>query len=153
GAILLVAGRHALNGQLSVGSLLVFLAYLTALQAQMKAFTAFYSTLQEMGASVDRVTEMMDADLELKDGPEAVEEVRGEVKLEGVTFGYEPGRAVLREVSLEVAAGQTLALVGCTGAGKTTLAGLVARFFDPWQGRVLLDGRDIRRLRLRELRQ
>jgi ATP-binding cassette subfamily B protein/subfamily B ATP-binding cassette protein MsbA len=75
------------------------------------------------------------------------------VKLEGVTFGYEPGRAVLRGVSLEVAAGQTLALVGYTGAGKTTLAGLVARFFDPWQGRVLLDGRDVRRLRLRELRQ
>jgi ATP-binding cassette subfamily B protein/subfamily B ATP-binding cassette protein MsbA len=70
-----------------------------------------------------------------------------------VTFGYEPGRAVLRDVSLEVPAGQTLALVGYTGAGKTTLASLVARFFDPWQGRLLLDGRDLRSLRLRELRE
>jgi ATP-binding cassette subfamily B protein/subfamily B ATP-binding cassette protein MsbA len=78
--------------------------------------------------------------------------LRGEVRLEGVTFGYEPGRAVLRGVSLEVPAGQTLALVGHTGAGKTTLAGLVARFFDPWQGRVLLDGRDARALRLAGLR-
>jgi ATP-binding cassette subfamily B protein/subfamily B ATP-binding cassette protein MsbA len=75
------------------------------------------------------------------------------VKLEGVTFGYEAGRAVLRDVWLEVPAGQTVALVGYTGAGKTTLAGLVARFFDPWQGRVLIDGQDARDARLRSLRQ
>jgi len=69
-----------------------------------------------------------------------------------VTFGYEPGRPVLHGVSLEVPAGRTVALVGYTGAGKTTLAGLVARSFDPWEGRVLIDGHDARSLRLRDLR-
>jgi ATP-binding cassette, subfamily B, bacterial len=153
GLVLFVAARRVLSGELSVGSLLVFLSYLTAFQTQMKAFTGLYGTLQELGAGVDRVTEMLDADLELKDGPEELPAVRGEVRLEGVWFGYEPGRPVLRGVDLRVPAGSTVALVGHTGAGKTTLAALAARSFDPWRGRVLLDGADLRRLRLRELRR
>jgi ABC-type multidrug transport system fused ATPase/permease subunit len=152
GAILLVASRHVLRGELSLGSLLVFLAYLTTLQTQMKALTGLYGTLQELGASVDRVSEVLEADLELKDGPGSLPSVRGEVRLEGVTFGYEAGHPVLHGVHLEVPAGHTVALVGYTGAGKSTLAGLVARSFDPWQGRVLLDGHDVRSLRLCDLR-
>jgi ATP-binding cassette subfamily B protein/subfamily B ATP-binding cassette protein MsbA len=74
------------------------------------------------------------------------------VRLEGVWFGYEPGRPVLRGVDLEAAPGEAVALVGATGAGKTTLAGLVLRLFDPWEGRVTLDGNDLRSLRLRDLR-
>jgi ATP-binding cassette subfamily B protein/subfamily B ATP-binding cassette protein MsbA len=77
----------------------------------------------------------------------------GSVRLEGVTFGYEPERPILRGVSLDVPAGQTVAVVGYTGAGKTTLVSLVPRFFDPWQGRVLVDGRDVRDVRLRSLRE
>jgi ATP-binding cassette subfamily B protein/subfamily B ATP-binding cassette protein MsbA len=76
------------------------------------------------------------------------------VRFEGVSFGYEPGRAaVLRGVTLEALPGQTVAIVGPTGAGKTTLAGLAARFFDPWQGRVTLDGRDLRDVTLASLRR
>jgi ATP-binding cassette subfamily B protein/subfamily B ATP-binding cassette protein MsbA len=153
GLVLFVASRRVLSGEVSVGSLLVFLSYLTALQAQMKAFTGLYGTLQELGAGVDRVTEVLDADLELKDGPEELAAANGEVRLEGVWFGYEPDSPVLRGVDLTVPAGSTVALVGHTGAGKTTLAGLVARSFDPWQGRVLLDGRDLRSLRLADLRR
>jgi len=141
-----------LDGRLTLGGLLVFLAYLATLQTQMKALTGLYGTLQELGASVDRVSEVLEADLELKDGPLPLPAARGEVRLEGVTFGYEPGRPVLHNVSLAVPAGKTVALVGHTGAGKTTLAGLVARSFDPWEGRVLVDGRDVRSLRLRDLR-
>jgi ATP-binding cassette subfamily B protein/subfamily B ATP-binding cassette protein MsbA len=152
GAVLLVGARHVLDGKLSVGGLLVFLAYQTNLQGQLKAFTSLYATLQELGASVDRVTEMLDADLEVKDGPGLLPRLSGHVRLEGVTFGYEPGRAVLREVYLEALPGQTVAIVGQTGAGKSTLAALVARLFDPWQGRVLLDGQDARGVKLASLR-
>jgi ATP-binding cassette subfamily B protein/subfamily B ATP-binding cassette protein MsbA len=73
--------------------------------------------------------------------------------MENVSFGYEPGRPVLSGVSLEVQPGQVVAIVGATGAGKTTLVSLIPRFFDPWQGRVLLDGRDLRELQVKSLRQ
>jgi ATP-binding cassette subfamily B protein/subfamily B ATP-binding cassette protein MsbA len=78
---------------------------------------------------------------------------RGHLVLDKVTFGYEPGRPVLQGVSLEALPGQALAIVGATGAGKTTLVSLVPRFFDPWQGRVLLDGQNLRELQLKSLRR
>jgi ATP-binding cassette subfamily B protein/subfamily B ATP-binding cassette protein MsbA len=154
-AILWVGARHVLDGRLSLGSLLVFLAYLTSLQGQLKAFTGIFTTLQETGASVERVLEMLDADLEVKDRPgaAALPPARGHVRLEGVTFGYEADRPVLRDVSLEARPGQTVAVVGYTGAGKTTLVSLVPRFFDPWQGRVLVDGQDVRDVQLQSLRR
>jgi ATP-binding cassette subfamily B protein/subfamily B ATP-binding cassette protein MsbA len=101
------------------------------------------------------VLEVLDTEPEVKDQPgaAALAAVRGHVRLENITFGYEPGRPVLRNVSLEVPAGQTVALVGATGAGKTTLAGVVPRFFDPWEGRVLIDGHDVRDVRLKSLRE
>jgi ATP-binding cassette subfamily B protein/subfamily B ATP-binding cassette protein MsbA len=153
-AVLCVGARHVLDGRLSIGTLLVFLAYLNSLQGQLRVFSGVYSTLQETGASVDRVAEMLEADLEVTDRPDAVPlpPVRGHVRLEGVTFGYEPGRPILRGVSLEALPGQTVAIVGATGAGKTTLVSLIARFYDPWQGRVLVDGRDVRDVQLRSLR-
>src|SRR5262249_55003304 len=93
-------------------------------------------------------------DREITDRPGAIPlpAARGHVRLESVTFGYEPGRPVLRGVSLEALPGQTIAVVGPTGAGKSTLVSLVARFFDPWQGRVTLDGHDLRDLQLKNLR-
>ena len=77
---------------------------------------------------------------------------RGHVRLEGIVFGYEPGRPVLKEISLEVMPGETVALVGATGAGKTTLVSLIPRLFDPWEGRVLVDGRDVRAATLSSVR-
>jgi ATP-binding cassette subfamily B protein/subfamily B ATP-binding cassette protein MsbA len=155
GMVLWVGVRHVVDGGLTVGGMLVFLAYLTALQGQMKAFTGIYGTLQETVASVDRVLEMLEADWEMTDRPGAIvlPQVRGHVRLEGVTFGYELGRPVLRDVSIEVPSGQIVAVVGPTGAGKTTLVSLVARFFDPWQGRIMLDGHDLRDLQLKSLRR
>jgi ATP-binding cassette, subfamily B, bacterial len=155
GLVLWVGTVHVLEGTLSVGTLLVFLAYLRTLQDQMKVLTGVYSSLQEAGANVDRVLEVLDAEPEVKDRPgaAALPAVRGHVRLENVTFGYEPGRPVLRDVTLEVLPGQTVAVVGATGAGKTTLAGLVPRFFDPWGGRVLIDGHDVRDVGLKSLRE
>jgi ATP-binding cassette subfamily B protein len=154
GAVLWLGAQRVLDGQLTVGSLLVFVAYLGPLQAGLTTFANIYPTLQSAGARVDRVLEVLEAAPEVRDRPGAapLPPVRGGLRLEGVTFGYEPGRPVLRGVSLAARPGETVALVGPSGAGKSTLAGLVPRFFDPWQGRVTLDGRDLRAVQLRSLR-
>jgi ATP-binding cassette subfamily B protein/subfamily B ATP-binding cassette protein MsbA len=155
GLVLWVGARHVLDGRLSLGVLLVFLAYLRTLQEQMKALTDVYAALQETGASADRALEILEGKTEVADRPNATElqAVAGHIRFENVTFGYEPGRPVLRNVSLEVLPGQTVAIVGSTGAGKTTLASLVPRFFDPWEGRVLVDGHDLREVQVKSLRE
>ncbi len=154
-AILWLGALHVLEGQLTVGSLLVFLAYLTSLQSQMKAFTGIYGALQEASASVNRVMEVLEAEQEVADRPGArvLPGVKGHVQIEDVSFGYEPERPILKDVSLEALPGQTVAVVGATGAGKSTLVSLVPRFFDPWKGRVLIDGHDVRQVQLKSLRQ
>ena len=155
GIILWFGARRALDGQLSVGTILIFLSYLGSLQAQMQAFTGIYATLQATSASIERVLEVLEAEGEVADRPGATRlpKVQGHLGFEHVTFGYEAGRPVLRDLSLAVEAGQTLAIVGPTGSGKTTLASLVPRFFDPWHGRVTLDGHDVRGVQLTSLRQ
>jgi ABC-type multidrug transport system fused ATPase/permease subunit len=154
GLILWLGSRHVLNQTLSIGSLLAFLAWLNSLQAQMKTFTQTYTALQGFGASVDRVAEIMSAAPEVPERPGApvLPPLTGKVSLERVVFGYEPGRPVLEDVSLEVKPGETIALIGATGAGKSTLVNLIPRFFDPWQGRILVDGHDVRDVSLRDLR-
>jgi ABC-type multidrug transport system fused ATPase/permease subunit len=153
-AIIWVGAGRVLEGHLTVGSFLVFLAYLGSLQAQMKVFTGIYSTLQGASASIDRVLEVWEADREVKDRPGAgpLPPARGHVRFDNVIFGYEPDRPVLRGISLEVPPGQTVAIVGPTGAGKSTLVSLVPRFFDPWAGRVTVDGRDVRDVHVKSLR-
>ena len=154
GAILWVGARHVLDIRLTLGSILVFLVYLTSLQTQMKALAEVYTTLQGLSASVDRVLEILETDSDVRQKPDAVflPAVRGHIRIENVTFGYQPGRPVLRGLSLEAHPGQTLAIVGTTGAGKTTLVNLLPRFFDPWEGRVLIDHHDLRNAQLKSLR-
>jgi ATP-binding cassette subfamily B protein/subfamily B ATP-binding cassette protein MsbA len=154
GAVLWLGARHVLEGSLSLGSLLMFLAYLGSLKAHLKAFTELSGTFQEVGVGAERVLEALESEPEVVDRPRAaaLPTVRGEVCLEKVSFGYEPGRPVLRGVSLAVRAGETVAVVGATGAGKTSLLSLVPRFFDPWEGRVLIDGQDVREVRLQSVR-
>ena len=153
--ILWLGATHALDGRLSVGDILVFLSYLGSLYAPLEALMYTGSTLQGASGNARRVLEVLAEEPEVSDRPgaETLPAVAGHVRLEGVTFGYEPERPVLRDVSLEASPGQTVAVVGATGAGKTTLVSLVPRFFDPWQGRVLIDGRDVRDVRLRSLRE
>jgi ATP-binding cassette subfamily B protein/subfamily B ATP-binding cassette protein MsbA len=154
GVVLLVGARAVLHGHLTIGDLLVFASYVGILQGQIAGLTGIYSTLQGARPSIDRVVEVLDARADVEDRPGAVVlgGVRGEVVVEGVSFGYEVGRPVLRGVSFSARPGEVVAVVGPTGAGKTTLVGLVPRFFDPDAGRVLLDGRDVREVRLRQVR-
>jgi ATP-binding cassette subfamily B protein/subfamily B ATP-binding cassette protein MsbA len=157
--ILWMGARHVMQGTLTVGGLLAFLAWLSTMQAQLKIFTQTYTSLQGFGASVDRVMEILEADPEVAERPGAgglgngSSPVRGRVCFEGVEFAYEPGQPVLRGVTLTVEPGQTVAIIGATGAGKSTLVNLIPRFFDPCQGRVCVDGTDIREVTLRSLRR
>ena len=153
-AILWFGTRHALTGELSLGTILLFLSYLASLYEPLTA--VMYTTIVIEGAagSARRVLEVLDTEREVADKPGArsLPAAQGHVRIENVTFGYEPGRPVLRGITLEAQPGECIALVGATGAGKTTLAGLIPRFFDPWEGRVLIDGHDARDVALRSLR-
>jgi len=152
--VLWLGARQVLEGTLSIGSILVFLVYLNSLQEQMKILANMYTSSQTIGASVDRVTEVLKSSPEIVDSPTArdLPKTRGHIQIEHVTFGYEPGQPVLHDVLLEVKPASTIAIVGPTGAGKTTLVNLIPRFFDPSRGRVLIDGHDLREIKLRSLR-
>jgi len=152
--LLLLMANSVLAGKLTVGGLLVFMAYAGTLQQQLGGLTGIYTKLQSARASIDRAVEVLDADPEVAERPDArpLRAVRGHVRYQGVSFAYEPGRPVLHEVSLEARPGQVLAIVGATGAGKSTLVSLLPRFFDPDQGTVSIDGHDLRELDLRGVR-
>jgi ATP-binding cassette subfamily B protein len=138
-----------------VGDLLVFLAYLTSLQAQFNKLTTIYGNLQKTNAGMDRALGILETPLEVTDKPGAVvlSHVGGRIRMQDVTFGHEVDRPVLRGISLEVDPGQIVAIVGPTGAGKSTLVSLVPRFFDPWTGQVFVDDLDVRDTSLASLRQ
>ena len=157
--VMYVGGTRVISGELSVGNLLVFIAYMRTVQGASEALLTAYANVRSWQASWERVLDILDAREEVEDRAGAVElglqrpGKSGALRLEGVTFGYEPDRPVLRDVELAIDRGETLALVGPTGAGKSTILSLILRFFDPWSGCVRLDGRDIRDIRLASLRQ
>jgi ATP-binding cassette subfamily B protein/subfamily B ATP-binding cassette protein MsbA len=154
-AVFWLGAEQVLSGTISVGVILVFLAYLGSLYSPIHDVSHSSGTISESLGSALRVVEVLDAPADVEDRADAVVlgGVRGEVAVEGVSFGYEVGRPVLRRVSFSAGPGEVVAVVGPTGAGKTTLVGLLPRFFDPDEGRVLLDGRDVRELRLRQVRE
>jgi ATP-binding cassette subfamily B protein len=143
------------DGRMTFGSLLVYISYLAMLYGPVQTIMYSATSLNAAAASGRRVLVVLDAVPEVVDRPGAgvLGPVRGSVVLEGVTFGYRPGEPVLRDVSLAAEPGETVALVGSSGAGKTTLVSLLIRFFDPWSGRVLVDGVDLRDVRLASLRE
>jgi ATP-binding cassette subfamily B protein/subfamily B ATP-binding cassette protein MsbA len=153
-AVMWVGAYAALEGRITAGTVLVFLTYLAALYAPLNAITYSASTLQYAAANADRVLEILDLPLDVRDAADARElALKGHVRYEDVTFGYDAGRAVLKNVSFEVRPGEVVAIVGPTGGGKTTLVNLLVRFFDPWSGRVTVDGHDLRELKVKSLRQ
>ena len=152
--VMWLGATYALEGRMSVGTVLVFISYLASLYTPINSITYTASILRQTAANADRVLEILDTPPDLQDAPDAREvRLEGHVRYEGVTFGYERGRPVLKGVSLEAGPGEVLAIVGPTGAGKTTVVNLLVRFFDPSSGRVTVDGHDLRTLRIRSLRQ
>ena len=157
--IMVVGGFHVLNGVLSLGGLWVFLSYLAALYAPMETLVYLASGWASTSASARRVFEVLDTQIAVRDGPDArplppaTEGRPGRIQFDGVTFAYEAGRPVLSGVSFEAQPGETIALVGPTGAGKSTLVSLIPRFFDPQEGAVRFDGTDLRQIRVASLRE
>jgi ABC-type multidrug transport system fused ATPase/permease subunit len=151
--ILLYGGVQALNGEVTVGVLVAFVAALNNFFDPIQSLSQLYTTYQAGMAALDKIFELLDEEPELRDRPGALQldRIRGEIAFEDVTFSYGSGVA-LANVDLHVPPGQTVALVGATGAGKSTFAKLVARFYDPTEGRVLVDGHDLRDIVARSLR-
>jgi len=154
-AIVIVFGAFAaLRGELTVGELLVFVAYLRALHAPVAEVAGSAMVLQRSGASIERVIEILDQEEEqVAGGTDRLEQVEGRLRFEGVGFAYSARGSALTDLDLDIAAGEMVALVGRSGAGKTTLASLLLRFYTPQEGRILLDGHDIAELDLSWLRR
>jgi ATP-binding cassette, subfamily B, bacterial len=156
GVVLVVGGHAVIEGRMTVGTLLVFVAYMRTLEVQALGLLRVQTQLRNAEAGLERVAEVLGSEDEV---PEPAHPRRlppaaagSALAWEGVWFGYASGQPVLRGIDLRIEAGHTVALVGPTGAGKSTLVGLVPRFFDPWSGRVLIDGVDVRHAALRDVR-
>jgi ABC-type multidrug transport system fused ATPase/permease subunit len=165
-AIILYGGNQAIDNAIQIGTVVAFIGYLQVFFNPIQELSQLYTTYQQGMAALDKVFELLDTAPDMVDAPGAIDpgELRGEIAMEGVSFSYvddaverqargEPAEWALRDVDLHVPPGQTLALVGATGAGKSTFAKLVARFYDPQQGRVLVDGHDLREVQQRALRR
>ncbi len=150
-----LGARQVLAGVLSVGQLLVFFSYLLQLYEPLNQLSFVGSTVAGATAGVRRVFEILDTPESVPDGKRAWQG-KGKVQrvaFRGVSFAYEPGREVLREVTFSLESGEAAAVIGPSGAGKTTLLHLLPRFFDPTGGRIELDGVDVREYRLQDLRR
>lgn len=156
--VLFLGGKRVMADAMSVGDLLVFLAYLRSWHDATQELLRTYGELRAVKASMDRVMEILETPEEVEERPGAKPLIshgsrRGRhVRLEEVSFGYEPGRPVLNSLTMEARPGEMVAIVGPSGAGKSTLASLIPRFFDPWEGRVTMDGQDLRELQLSSVR-
>jgi ATP-binding cassette, subfamily B, bacterial len=153
-SIMWLGARYAIESRVTVGTILVFLSYLGSLYAPLHALTYTASTWHSTAAIVDRVMEILNTPTEIANLPGARRvKLQGHVCFADVTFGYDVDRPVLHTISFDAEVGEVVAIVGPTGAGKTTLVNLLMRFADPWCGCVMIDGQDIRHLNLRSLRQ
>jgi ABC-type multidrug transport system fused ATPase/permease subunit len=154
--ILLYGGIQAIEGDVTVGVLVAFIAALNNFFDPIQQLSQLYTTYQAGMAALDKIFELLDEEPELRDrdGAIALPRLRGELEFDHVTFAYSPdGEPALAGIDLHVPAGQTVALVGSTGAGKSTFAKLAARFYDPTEGRILVDGHDLRDVQARSLRE
>ena len=153
-ALVWLGALHVMEGRLNIGDLMIFLSYLKDLYTPIQSVSANLAEISSSQAGLERVFAVLDVRPDVEDAPGArpLPPVRGHVRFERVSFAYEEGRTVLKGVDLELAPGERVALVGRTGAGKSTLASLLLRFFDPQEGRITVDGHDLRQLTLRSLR-
>ena len=165
-AIILYGGTQAIDHAIQIGTIVAFIGYLQVFFSPIQELSQLYTTYQQGMAALDKIFELLDTEPDMVDAPGAIDPgtLRGEIEMEGVSFAYaddaleqeargERVEWALRGVDLHVPPGQTLALVGTTGAGKSTFAKLVARFYDPQRGRVLVDEHDLRGVQQHALRR
>ena len=143
-----------LKGEMTAGSLLVFILYLGKMYKPMRDLSKMTDTMSKATVGYERIREVIETEDDIRNLPSAknAPNFRGEIEFDRVSFAYEDGYATLKNVSFEVVAGQMAAIVGPTGAGKSTIAGLIARFYDPQNGAVRIDGTDVRKYKLKSLR-
>lgn len=153
--VLSVGSIMVLRGMLSLGTLVAFLSYVVSFYEPVNRLTEVDNVFQEAIAAGERILELLDRTPEIEDAPDAIElpPIQGEVVFEHVHFRYGTGEEVLHDVSFHMAPGEVAALVGPSGAGKSSIANLLCRFYDPISGRILVDGHDLRRVRLASLRR
>ena len=156
-AILLYGGSQAIDHTIRIGVIVAFVGYLQVFFEPIQQLSQLYTTYQQGMAALDKIFDLLDTAPDMVDAPDAIDPgtLRGEIEMQGVWFSYSDGDEdwALRDVDLHVPPGQTLALVGATGAGKSTFAKLVARFYDPQRGTVLVDEHDLRGVRQQALRR
>jgi subfamily B ATP-binding cassette protein MsbA len=152
--LLWYTGHQVIDGELGIGTLTGFLLYGVAIAASLGTIAGLYGQFREGTGAITRVFEIIDTRPTVVDAPNArpMPAVAGRIELDGVSFGYSPDRLVLRDISLTVGAGETLALVGPSGSGKTTLTGLIPRLWDVTEGRIRIDGLDVRDVTVASLR-
>jgi len=155
--ILLYGGSQAIDGTIQIGLIVAFVGYLQVFFEPIQQLSQLYTTYQQGMAALDKIFDLLDTAPDMVDAPDAIDpgKLLGEIEMQGVSFSYSDSDEnwALSEVDLHVPPGQTLALVGATGAGKSTFAKLVARFYDPQQGHVLVDGHDLKGVRQQALRR
>jgi ATP-binding cassette subfamily B protein len=146
--IIWYGGGQIIQSKMTIGMLVAFLAYMRLFFMPLRELSQKYSVVQSALASAERIFQLLDTEntLTIPENPVRPARLRGEIEFAGVTFGYSPERPVLRDLTFKVAPGETLAIVGATGAGKTTIISLLERFYDPDRGMVKLDGIDLRDL-------
>src|SRR5205085_4293311 len=147
--------RLVLSGQLSVGALIVFFLYLSKMYKPMRQLSKMTDTVSKAIVGWERIREVLETDRQVHNlrGARRAPRLRGQIEFEHVSFGYDKDRPVLTDINLKIEPGQVAALVGPTGVGKTTIVSLIPRFYDPHTGRVMIDGTDVRRFKIKSLRQ
>ncbi|MGO9901397.1 MAG: ABC transporter ATP-binding protein [Solirubrobacteraceae bacterium] len=155
GALLAIGGDMVLHDQLSLGALVAFFLYLNRFFAPIQLLVQQYNSFQQGRASVFKLRTLLETEPSTPQAPSAhaLPPIEGEIVFEHVTFGYDPSVPVIGDVNLRISAGESVAFVGKTGAGKSTIAKLITRFYDPNGGRVLIDGHDLRSVTLDSLRR
>jgi ATP-binding cassette, subfamily B, bacterial len=153
--VLWLGARHVLSGNLSVGEMVVFISYLASLYAPLNNIFQTYGLVQSAKVGVRRAFDILESEQSLPEGHRILspQGAQGEIAFEEVSFGYDASRPALKDISFHVPPGKKIAIVGTTGAGKSTLVSLLPRFYDPQSGRVTIDGIDIREFRLKSLRR
>ena len=152
-AVLWYGGLQAFLGTITIGTIVAFMSYLTMFFRPLLQLSIFYTNFQSAMAGAERMFELIDAPIDIADKSDSIELKRlmGEISFEDVSFGYDPKLLVLNNINLGIASNETLAIVGPTGAGKTTLINLVCRFYDPTVGSIKVDGYDLRDVKLQSL--